>query len=145
MNLLKGKTWLMFFYSCHWLKYLAIPKYLLLSLSTFKLLSGQVWSPPVGPRKTCIVRFLSFALRSIMLHFTLHEEGLQGITSDCLLPAPGVKGQFLQWDGSQDLDVFMGLVAVKESGMYMGIHSSGNWGFVSLTSPLGYKTSKSCH
>lgn len=80
-----------------------------------------------------------------MLHFTLDEEGLQGITFDCLPPAPGVKGQFLQWDGSQGLDVLMGLVAVKENGMHMGLQSSGNWDFVAPTSPLGYKTSKSCH
>lgn len=78
-----------------------LPKHLLFSLSTFKLPSVQVWSPPVGLlRKTYILRFLSFTLRSNMLHFTLDAEDLQDITFDCLLPAQDVKGQFLQWDGS---------------------------------------------
>lgn len=138
----------MLLFSCYWLKRLAILKLLLFSLSTFKLPSVQVWSPPGGLlSKTGFVRFLSFVLRSNILQFTLDEEDLHGITFDCLPPAPEVKGAPLQWDGSQDLDIVKGLVAVKEgiackqfAECMFGSTQAGT-AVLWLTS-LGYKTSK---
>lgn len=64
-----------------------------------------------------------------MLHFVFldEEDDLQGITLEGLLPTPDVKGQFLQRDASQDLDIVLGLTVVREGIVVCGLQSA-YWG-----------------